>query len=137
MRGVRQRQRSRIRSDVVSRTAKQRATAAAIAEFTFALINEAHSADELVDITGLHRNTIGKMIDAMRRETRRSLYIDHWEQDTQNRWSIACYRIGTKPDAKKPKMTRAEVLRRYRKRRREGLTPCTMPASPMAMYGGN
>lgn len=121
----------------MSRTAKQRATAAAIAELTFALITDAHSADELVDITGLHRNTISKIIEAMGREERRSLYIDHWEQDTQNRWSIACYRIGTKRDAKKPRMTRAEILRRYRARRRKGLTPCTMAASPMAMYGDN
>lgn len=122
----------------MSRTAKQRATAAAIAVFIDALLTQPLSADEMVEETGLHRNTISKIIEAMRRPERRSLYIASWSQDSQNRWSIAHYAIGRKDDAPKPKMTRAEVLRRYRKRRKLGLTPCTrLERSPMAMFGSD
>lgn len=50
----------------MSRTAKQRATAAAIAVFIDALLTQPLSADEMVEETGLHRNTISKIIEAMR-----------------------------------------------------------------------
>lgn len=96
-----------------------KAMAAAWATITHALLHEAQSVDDLIEMTGLHRNTIANMLHAARRPEVRCVYIERWEQDVLERWSIACYRLGTKRDAVRPKpKTRAQILRESRARAR-------------------
>lgn len=111
------------------------ATASAYAVFIHAMLENACSVDDLCEETGLARMTIYKLIHAHRREHLKSLYIASWTQDVQGRTVIAQYRVGNKPDVPQPPRTpRNVILKRYRQRRKAGLTPCTMAPSPMVMY---
>ena len=70
------------------------------------------TATDLVDETGLHRNTVGSFLKCLKKH--KLIHITEWEPDALGRDSFAVYKMGNKPDKKRYKMTGQERTARYR-----------------------
>jgi hypothetical protein len=76
------------------------AHAAAVVTFFELMAAEGGTVPDLVEETGLHFNTVRKLILVMRR--RKMAHICGWAQDAMGRWSIPMYAAGDKQDKKRP-----------------------------------
>lgn len=79
---------------------------------------------EIADAIGLGVFRVSTAVTRMMRTTRnreRMIHIVRWVYDGdigERRYPRAVYALGNKPDAKKPKVTEAERLRKYRANRK-------------------
>lgn len=89
-----------------------------------ALLNEPMSIDMMQDLTGLHRQTLYKLMRCFKRH--KIVYISDWEWDTRGRDSKAVYAIGNKKDKPRYCMTDAERARRYRERKKILVIPTSI-----------
>jgi hypothetical protein len=74
--------------------------AAAYAAFFEILVNDGGSVFDFMEETGLHRNTVRKLLMVMR--NRKLIHIASWTQDSAGRWVLPVYALGNKPDKKRP-----------------------------------
>lgn len=94
------------------------ANAAAYAGFFECLINGSSNVFEIHAESGLHLNTIRKLVLIMRR--RGLVHVSAWSMDGQGRYTLAVYALGNKPDAIRPKKktpTERSAKHRVTKRR--------------------
>jgi hypothetical protein len=89
-----------------------------------ALLSEPMSIDAMQNLTGLHRQTLHKLMRCFKRH--KIVYISDWEQDTYGRDSKAVYAIGEKKDKRRYCMTHAERAKRYRDRKKIKLIPTSI-----------
>lgn len=87
------------------------------AKLVGAMYGRAASVDELVAQTGLSRHTVADYIRALRRE--RLAHIAEWAQDSTGRTRIARHAMGRFPDALKPVVSRKDIERAYRARKKD------------------
>ena len=80
-----------------------------------AMMDDDQTVDELVALTGLHENTVRKMVRALHG---RVIYIERWVTDSIGRYTTASYCVGRHPDAKKPAKAKELTGRSHWKRRR-------------------
>ena len=73
---------------------------------------------DIADETGLTEFSTRGYMRAMRRY--RVVYVAAWELDAAGRQTLAAYKLGKRPDAVRvPPMTRAQMARNYRARKRD------------------
>lgn len=83
---------------------------------------------ELANSTGLHPLTVGHYVDELRRA--KQVYVSAWsEPEDGGRNKVAHYTLGSQPDARRRRLSRAEVSKRYKKRLAERNTPAAKLAS--------
>lgn len=70
---------------------------------------------DIVHETGMRPETVMGYVRALRRQ--KALYVSHWVEDTAGRRTIAAYRLGDKPDAKRIPESRTVIKRRYLQRK--------------------
>ena len=80
------------------------------------LLDEPMSIDTMQELTGLHRQTLYKLMRCFKRH--KIIYVCDWEPDTYGRDSKAIYAIGNKKDKPRYCMTNAERAKRYRDRKK-------------------
>jgi transcription initiation factor IIE alpha subunit len=90
------------------------ANATAFATVISAMLDEPMTVAELQEITGLHVNTTRKLVNALHGKV---TFIERWTTDSLGRYMVAEYRVGRKPDAKKPEGARELMDRAQWKRR--------------------
>jgi hypothetical protein len=95
-----------------------------------ALMDEAHTTHELVEITGLHLFTVRQYVLALHKEG--GCFIDHWNKNTIGRYTTPAYMIGHAKDAKKPAVSRSESNRRYNAKRHQQNVLFALAAVPLA-----
>ena len=61
------------------------------------------SINELIEASGMHNNTVRKLISVMHKREPKLVYIFDWNRDSRGRWVIARYRFGDKPDMPRPR----------------------------------
>jgi hypothetical protein len=91
--------------------------ATAYSYITHALMTAPRSKTELEAITGVGNALSSRILKALR--DRGVLYVSGWRPDGRGRMTIREYRLGFEPDEPCPKMSRAEVVRRYMSKRRK------------------
>lgn len=80
------------------------------------LLEAPHSAKELALETGLHYLTCLDYLRALHKE--KAAYIAAYAPDTQGRHSIKQFALGSKPDAKRIRLTQAQRQARVREKKR-------------------
>ena len=85
------------------------------------LIEGTRTAEELAEITGLHKQTVYQYTRELHKA--KAVHIADWEKDTKGRDSKPVFMIGHKPDAKRSALTRAQIAANYRARKKKLLTP--------------
>jgi DNA-binding transcriptional ArsR family regulator len=94
-----------------------RITALSQAVILRALTEEPSSVAELMEISGLSKCTVQNYLLALRKA--KLIYVAAWESDPNGRMNTPCYKWGSdKSDVKKPMMTKAEIAKRYRQRKK-------------------
>lgn len=79
---------------------------------------------DIVDETGLHYVTVQRYLRELHKAG--AIYIRAWQKDAHGRDAIRVYTIGSRPDARRKRMTGAErQARSRRKREMLGLTHLT------------
>lgn len=89
-----------------------------------ALLDDPMSIDMMQDLTGLHRQTLYKLMRCFKRH--KIIHICDWEQDTYGRDAKAVYAIGDKKDKPRYCMTHAERAKRYRDRKKIKMIPTSI-----------
>lgn len=93
---------------------KVRINAISVALMVRALMDDAHTEHELVELSGLHIRTVRSYVRAMQKAG--GCYVHHWEPDTYGRHVVASYALGTKRDAVRPVQTKRESNLKHRAR---------------------
>lgn len=94
--------------------------AACYAEMLAKLVAGPCAMTELVDITGLHVNTVRKIIAALR--LRALVHIVAWDIDHRGTRRVPVYAFGPGEDAPRPAVaSKTLIQRRYRERVKKGL----------------
>lgn len=89
-----------------------------------ALLDEPMSIDMMEDLTGLHRQTLYKLMRCFKRH--KIVYVSDWEPDRHGRDAKAVYAIGNKKDKPRYCMSHAERSRRYRERKKLLVIPTSI-----------
>lgn len=71
---------------------------------------------ELAELTGLHYVTVLQYTREMHRA--KAAHISMWEKDSRGRDALKVYKTGRGKDAKRDAMTRAEIAKRYRAKKK-------------------
>lgn len=74
--------------------------ATALAVFFECLLDGPHTVFELTEESGLHLNTVRKVLRILKRHER--IHVAAWEPDSMGRMTIAAFALGKKPDVKRP-----------------------------------
>jgi hypothetical protein len=82
-----------------------------------ALMTAPHTYHELVDASGLHNQTVRKLLVPFRKAPR-LVYIAAWHPDARGYPTRPAFSWGAKPDAKRQPLTNAERQRRVRERKK-------------------
>lgn len=94
--------------------------ATAFAVFIEHLLDGPCTVFEFQEASGMHLNTIRKVLRILRRHKR--IYVAGWDDDSMGRKTIAAWALGDKPDAKRPpRKTAAERSALMRARQRHAL----------------
>lgn len=94
--------------------------AACYAEMLAKLVADPCAMTELVDITGLHVNTVRKIVAALR--LRGLVHIVAWDIDRRGVRRVPVYTFGRGEDAPRPAVaSKTLIQRRYRERLKKGL----------------
>jgi len=78
---------------------------------------EGATCKEVAEETGLHYMTALSYIRELHREG--AVHVSGWQQDTRGSHTIRVYKVGRRKDAARPVKSRAEVVRRYREKKRQ------------------
>ena len=70
---------------------------------------------DIMDETGLHYGTVQRYLRELYKE--KVVYICAWQKDAHGRDAIRVYTIGSRADARRKRMTRAEKKARSRRKR--------------------
>ena len=81
------------------------------------LMEGIYSCKELAQETGLHYVTVLQYTREMHRAG--VLHITKWEKCSRGKDQVKIYKFGSKPDAKRQTMTRAESLRKFRAKQKQ------------------
>lgn len=93
-----------------------RASHATLALAVKLLLEGPCTSHEIAEETGLHPVTVRELLRAMRKI--KAAHISAWEPDSLGRDSIAVYSLGAGRDAKRRALTRAQIAKNYRTRKR-------------------
>ena len=77
---------------------------------------EGATCKEVAEETGLHYMTALSYIRELHREG--AVHVSGWQQDTRGSHTIRVYKVGRRKDAARPVKSRAEVVRRYREKKK-------------------
>jgi len=72
---------------------------------------------DIMHETGLSVATTRSLMRTLKQY--RVVHIGSWEQNSQSKWIVPVYVIGAGRDAKRPKMSRAEVNERYKRKKEQ------------------
>lgn len=90
----------------------------AIAIMMARLVEGPTTAQDIADDSGLSAQSVRGYLRALRKH--RAIHIAGWELDEAGRQTLAAYALGRKQDAKRtPALSRAEIARHYRARKRD------------------
>lgn len=87
-----------------------------LAKFIKQLLEGPATARELVEVSGLHLVTVYEFMRAMRKYE--VAHISAWDSDAMGRDMIAVFSLGPGRDAKRRRMTRAQISKKYRTNKR-------------------
>ena len=82
-----------------------------------ALLTEPQSLDNLEELTGLHRVTLYRLFRTLKKH--KVVHVVEWEQDRMGRDMFPVFAIGHGKDKPKFRMSRTEIARRYRERKKQ------------------
>ncbi len=82
-----------------------------VAKLIKMMVSEQHTAQELADGTGLHKQTVYKFLRALVNEG--AVHIGAWDKDRMGRDSVPVYTFGPGKNAKRKKMTLRERHERH------------------------
>ncbi len=91
-----------------------RVNAIAIAEMLKAAQDGIYTAFELVEMTGLSINTVRGYMNVFHKAG--VIHVCDWEEDIRGNRTRKVYKLGKGKDMPKPKMSQAEVNKRYREK---------------------
>ena len=80
------------------------------------LLEEPQGFNALQEATGLHRGTLYRLFQTFRKH--RIAHICDWEPDSLGRDAFPVYALGKGRDKDRYRMSRAEIARRYRERKK-------------------
>lgn len=90
----------------------------AVAVMVARLVEGPATVQDIADESGLSEQSVRGYMRAMRK--RHAVHVAGWELDAAGRHTLAAYRLGRKPDAARvPPLTRAEMARHYRARKKD------------------
>lgn len=99
-----------------ARKPKNRLNAVLYATLLAELVEGPTTRQELIDHTGLSRQTILSLVRAL--HERGLIHVASWEKDGRGKHSIAAFRFGAGKDAKRPPpLTSVELQRAHRQRK--------------------
>lgn len=74
------------------------------------------TAQEISDETGLHKSTVYELLRSLRKA--KAAHISAWEPDSMGRDQIAVFSLGPGRDVRRRALTRAQIAKNYRDRKR-------------------
>lgn len=77
-----------------------------------ALLSEPQSFDTLVEITGLHRQTLYDLFRVLKKY--KVVHVCGWDQDSMGRDMFPIFKLGAGRDKPRYRMPRSEIAKRYR-----------------------
>lgn len=92
----------------------RRVNCIALTKMVKAMQEGPHTLHDMVEVTGLAIMTVRHYVLSMHAE--QVVHIDHWEQDSRDRYTTPAYVMGPGKDAKRPVVGQKESNRRYRAR---------------------
>lgn len=98
------------------RQAQQKMLPVKLAALLQALKEGEYNCEELAQIADLHYVTVLTYCRALHDAEPKLIHICKYEKDVLGRSSIAIYKWGSEPDVQRPRLSRAEQQRNYRKR---------------------
>jgi predicted ArsR family transcriptional regulator len=98
---------------------------------------EGATCKEVAEETGLHYMTALSYIRELHREG--AVHVSGWQQDTRGSHTIRVYKVGRRKDAARPVKSRAEVVRRYREKKKRMLefSKSKLSGFNAFLYGAN
>ncbi len=102
-------------------TVRKMLTPLASAKMQTAMLQEPHSLDELVELTGLAKATVTRFVNELHEE--KVIHVADWARDARNYPTIRRFKMGNQPDVECPRTTRtaADRMRLLRLDRKVGL----------------
>lgn len=92
----------------------------AFAELVQALLDGPCTPHDMVRASGLGISTMYRIINVLRNEESRVIFVAEWDRVQTRRLPLPAYQFGNCPDAKRPpRMSMKQVNKRYRERRKE------------------
>jgi hypothetical protein len=111
--------------------APRRLNALSVAKMMVAMIDDAHSAAELAELSGLSKFTARHYVMTLHREG--GCHIEHWQTDAQGRYCTPAYTLGRGKDAKRPRVSKEETNRRYRTKQAQREVMFALAAVPLKL----
>lgn len=85
-----------------------------VAKMLRALLDGPASVFDLMEESGLCYSTVQRFVYALRYQ--RVVHVARWDRDTMGRPTRACYSFGDKPNVRRPKKPRSQIVREYNAR---------------------